>query len=396
MRFSVRPGRLRYQLAAFFTTRAIVNTTFRMVYPFLPALARGLGVDVQTVALAITARSSLGIAAPFFGSAADFAGRKRGMLTGLALVGLGLVLVTLRPSFATFCIMLLLTSSGKILFDPSMQAYLGDRVGYAQRGMAIAATEVGWSASFLVGIPIVGWLIARGGWTAPFPWLAACTLAALAVLAAWLPPDSVRGAASSSVARHVRAVLRHPAAVGGLALSALLSSANESVNIVYGLWMEGRFGLQVAALGAASAVIGIAELSGEGLVAGLADRMGKRRAVALGILLNALAGLALPRIATTTSGALVALFAFYLTFEFTIVSSLPLMTELVPAARATMMATNFAALSIGRALGALVGPPLFARGITANVGLAAVLNAAALVILAVFVREESDVRPVEA
>jgi predicted MFS family arabinose efflux permease len=277
-----------------------------------------------------------------------------------------------------------------------MQAYLGDRVGYAQRGLAIAATEIGWSSAFLLGMPVVGWLISRGGWTAPFPWLLACTLAALAVLAAWLPSDGPRDTKGSSVGRHVRAVLRHPAAVGGLALSALLSFANETVSIVYGVWMEGRFGLQVAALGAASAVIGIAELGGEGLVAALADRLGKRRAVALGILLNALAALALPRIATSTITALLALFAFYLTFEFTVVSVLPLMTELVPAARATMMAANLAAFSLGRSLGALSGPRLYAGGMAANVAVAAVLNAAALVILIVLVREEPDIRPIDA
>ena len=396
MSLAIRRGRLRYQLVAFFATRAVVNTAYRMVYPFLPALARGLGVDVQSIALAITARSSLGLAAPLLGSTADVAGRKRGMLAGLGLVSLGLVLVSLRPTYLTFFLTLLLTAGGKILFDPSMQAYLGDRVGYAQRGLAIAATEVGWSLSFLIGIPIVGWLISRGGWTAPFPWLAALSIAALLALAVWLPPDAARRPGAPSLARHLRAVLRHPAAIAGLALSLLLSSANETVNIVYGLWMEGSFGLQVAALGAASAVIGVAELGGEGLVAGLADRLGKRRAVAFGVVLNTLAGLALPRLGVSTSGALVGLFAFYITFEFTVVSSIPLMTELVPAARATLMAANLAAFSLGRALGALLGPPLFAAGITANVRLAAVFNIAALVVLGLFVREESDDRPVEA
>ncbi len=395
MKFPVRRGRLRYQLVAFFVTRSVVNTAYRMVYPFLPALARGLGVDVRSIALAITARSSLGMAAPLLGPMADSSGRKRGMLGGLGLVSLGLVLVSLRPTYLTFFLTLLLTAAGKIMFDPAMQAYLGDRVGYAQRGLAIAATEVGWSLSFLIGIPIVGWLISRGGWTAPFPWLAALCLAALAGLAVWLPPDGAARASAPSLALHFRAVLRHPAAVAGLALSVLLSSANETVNIVYGLWMEGSFGLQVAALGAASAVIGVAELGGEGLVASFSDRLGKRRAVALGVLLNTLAGLALPRIGISTAGALIGLFAFYITFEFTVVSSIPLMTELVPAARATLMAANLAAFSVGRALGALVGPPLFTAGIAANVGFAAVLNVAALVILVLFVREESDVRPIE-
>jgi predicted MFS family arabinose efflux permease len=393
---TARPVRLRYQLVAFFAARAVINTAYRMVYPFLPALARGLGVDVQSIALAITARSSLGLAAPLLGSAADMGGRKRGMLAGLGLIAFGLAVVSIHPTYATFFAALLFTAGGKILFDPSMQAYLGDRIGYAQRSLAIAATELGWSLSFLIGIPIAGWLIDRGGWTAPFPWLAGGVLVAAAVLAVILPPDRVRRATPPSLLRHLKAVLRHPAAVAGLAFGLLLSSANETVNIVFGLWMEQSFGLQVAALGAASAVIGLAELAGEGLVAGLSDRLGKRRAVALGIGLNSLAALALPRIGTSTPGALVGLFAFYITFEFTVVSSLPLMTELVPAARATMMAANVAALLLGRALGAFAGPPLFSVGIAGNVTAAALLNLAALLTLTFFVREHADARAVEA
>jgi hypothetical protein len=44
------------------------------------------------------------------------------------------------------------------------------------------------------------------------------------------------------------------------------------------------------------------------------------------------------------------------------VSSIALMTEVYPAARATLMASNLAAHSLGRALGALITAPLFALG----------------------------------
>jgi predicted MFS family arabinose efflux permease len=143
----------------------------------------------------------------------------------------------------------------------------------------------------------------------------------------------------------------------------------------------------VAALGAASAAIGVAELSGEGLVASLTDRLGKRRAVALGIAGNALACLAIEPLAHSLPGALAGLFLFYITFEFALVSSIPLMSELVPGARATALAGNMGAHSAGRAVGALIGPVLFAHGMFANAAAAAGLDALALVILLAFVRE---------
>jgi predicted MFS family arabinose efflux permease len=151
--------------------------------------------------------------------------------------------------------------------------------------------------------------------------------------------------------------------------------------------LEASFGLRVVALGLASAVIGVAELSGEGLVAALADRLGKKRAVAAGVALNALASLALPVLGQGLLGALVGLFLLYLTFEFTLVSAIPMMSELVPEARATMMAGNVGAHSAGRAMGALLAPALFHFGLSLNVAVAAGMDVIALVILVSMVKE---------
>jgi predicted MFS family arabinose efflux permease len=156
------------------------------------------------------------------------------------------------------------------------------------------------------------------------------------------------------------------------------SAANEQVNMIFGVWLEDSFGLQIAALGLASAVIGISELCAEGLVAAFVDRVGKVRAIALGLAVNSLAALALPYLGRTEAGALVGLFLFYLSFEFTLVSCIPLMTELLPSARATLMAFNVAALSVGRAAGNFLAPRLYHQGFLAVVLGAAIFNLLAL------------------
>src|SRR5262245_19953430 len=152
--------------------------------------------------------------------------------------------------------------------------------------------------------------------------------------------------------------------------------------------MESTFGLQVAALGAASIVIGVAELVGEGLVAGLVDRLGKRRAVAAGLIVYAVACLLLPILGGTLQGALFGLFLFYLGFEFTLVSLIPMMTELVPSARATLMSANLTAFSLGKAAGGVIGPALFFHGLPVNSIVAAVLNLVALGAVILFVWED--------
>jgi predicted MFS family arabinose efflux permease len=172
----------------------------------------------------------------------------------------------------------------------------------------------------------------------------------------------------------------------------LFSAANEVINLVFGIWLENSFGLIIAALGAAAAVIGFSELGGESLAAAFTDRLGKPVAIGIGVALNCLAALLLPILGTSTAGAVVGLFFFYLTFEFALVSSVPMMTEVMPAARATMMAFTTASVSLGRAFGALIASPLFLFGessasipdIFPNALAAIVLNVAALAALRYF------------
>jgi len=194
----------------------------------------------------------------------------------------------------------------------------------------------------------------------------------------------VRAAAHANGRVSLASLLRSKAVVPVLAclsLGIFSTAANETVNLIFGVWLEDSFGLQLAALGAASIVIGASEMGGEGLVALYVDRLGKRRAVALGLVLNALAALALPWLGRSEVGALGGLFTFYLWFEFTIVSSIPLMTEVLPSARATMLALNVAGLSLGRALGAFSGARLYTLGFPAVVIGAAAFNLLALLAL---------------
>ena len=67
-----------------------------------------------------------------------------------------------------------------------------------------------------------------------------------------------------------------------------------------------------------------------------------------------MASIALPFLGRSEVGALVGLFFFYITFEFVMVSHVPMMTEVLPGARATAMSFNLAGHSIGRGIGALL------------------------------------------
>ena len=374
--------RIRFQLIIFMFLRTILNTAHRMVYPFLPIFARGLGVDISTMSLLMTSRSLLGAISPLFATIADRRGRKFGLLLGAVIFTLGVGLVAIYPTIWTLAIALILAMLGKYMFDPSMQAYFGDRIPYEKRGTALAVTEVAWSMAFIVGVPVVGFLIDRFGWSAPFPFFTILGLVIFFVIWRIVPSEDPHHELTYNSRDGYRAVFNSIPALAGISIAMFASAGNELVNVIFGVWLEDSFGLRIAALAGASAVIGISELSGEGLVAFTTDRLGKPLALTIGLVGNALASILLPFIGQTQIGALIGLFLFYITFEYVMVSHIPLMTEIVPSARATMLSLNMTGHSIGRALGAFLAAIIYQRFGFMFVALTAVIfNVAGLLAL---------------
>ncbi len=383
---------LTAQLTLFTSVRVIVNTGFRMVYPFLPVIARGLGVPLETAAAVLTVRHGVGFAGPLFGSIADVRGRRFAIVLAGVLLVVGGVIAGVWTTVAGFTLGILLIAAGKMIYDPAVQAFVGDRVPYARRGRVLAVIELAWSLSFLLGMPAVGFLIARTAWHWPFIAFAVLMLLGTVLLARRIPHDVLTRNVQRPTWRNVFSRLfSNRVTVAALAFGMLITFANEIVNIVFGTWLEVGFGLAVTGLGVSAAIIGMAELGGEGLVATVSDRIGLKRAVAIGLAGNVIASLLLPALGFSRAAALVGLFLFYITFEYLLVSSIPLISEISPAARATTLAGFAASASLGRALGALLAPPVFQNwGILGSGITVALINVVALSLLLEFVHLDQD------
>lgn len=365
-----------------------------MVYPFLPVFGRGLGVDLTSLSRALSIRSAAGLLGPFLASITDNRDRKTSMLLGLGMSVAGMGLMSIWPSFTTFVIALILGLAGNIVFSTAMQAYLGDRTPYQRRGLVLALTELGWSASFFLGMPVIGYLIARSDWKAPFSALAGTGIMFFLVALFLLPKSTSQSTSKNNAWINLRRVFSNPLALAGLVVGLTTSCANELVNVIFGVWIEDSFGVKIAVLAGASLVIGLGELLGEILSGGLADRMGKASAARAGLILNCAGALALPWLGSNLNGALVGLFFFYVTFEFTIICAITMLTEVLPSARATLMASVIASSAIGRSIGDLLSPFLYKQvlgpldGIQL-IGMAAVgFNLVALLVLQFLSRAE--------
>ncbi len=372
---------LNLEIILFTLIRTVINSSYRMVYPLLPLFAAGLGVSIAELGIAFSIRSFLGVLGPFLAVYADIRGRKSGMLLGLGLFTVGTFFVAIWPSFFTFIVASSLVVLGNGVFIPSMQAYLSDRVPYEKRGAVISFTELSWALSFIIGIPIIGLLIEKLNWVSPFIFLGVLGLALFILLIFKIPKDANPTREKQALLGNLRSVLTFWPAVAGMLMGFFFTGANELVNLVFGVWINDSFGLAFATMTAASIVIGSSELISELLSVFVLDKLGKRRAILLALLLNSVSSVLLPLTANNLTLALLGLGFFYITFEFALISGLTMMSEVLPSARATVMAATLAAFSLGRMLGALVGPSLYGVGFWAACLGAVLLNVISLFFL---------------
>ena len=332
---------MRRLVLVIFSTRTVLNIGYRAVYPFLPFIAADLGVSFQSATEIVQARNLVGLTAPLFGPLSDHYGRRTMILAGLAISILACLTIGFVNSFVFAIIAIAVLNFGRALYEPAQQAYLGDRVPYAERGRAMSLSELSWSAASVAGLPLFGIVVQYLGWRTAFVLLGIAGLFVVALARLALPGDQNNNKPQRNVwSRAFGEIAHKPVALAVLLTSVLLMACNENVNIVYGEWMQGSFLLDAIALGFVALAMGVAEFAGEFLSSIYVDRIGKHRLVGLTIILTGGAYVLLPLIGQNAIMGTLGLALVYFLFELTVVSTLPLITEVVPSARSTLMSLN--------------------------------------------------------
>ncbi len=381
--------RLTLQLVVIALARTILNIGIRMMYPFLPAFSRGLGVSISQLANIVALRNFVGIFSPAFGGLSERYGNRIILAGALGLFALSTLLTLLLPALWLFGAGLILMGFAKIIFDPPVQSFIGEGVPLEKRASAIALTELSWAAALLIGAPLAGWLIQQAGWQAPFTFLTISGI--VAALALWhiLPADAP--VAAKPRQRLTRLLREQPIVWAAAFIGFCAMMAIELLFIIYGEWMENSFGLSLSSLGLTAALIGGSEILGELSVSAFAEKTGKKRFV-----LTVGGGMAvmfflLPIISGALIGALVGLFLTFYCFESFIVGMIPLNAELVPTSRASVISVIIAATGLGRMVGSWIGPPLWDNAGIAGISfLSGMITLAGLVLLAKSIPEPTQ------
>jgi len=336
--------------------RLVVNMTRRFTYAFVPGIARNLLVPESAVQGALASQSGIPLLSPLFGGFAERYGRR--LVIMVALVGLisAALIGASFPVYGVFLMVMVAFGFAKMLVDPAILAYIGDRVPYNRRALAIGTTELSWAGALLVAAPLVGFLLERSTLSAVF--IALAIGGALGLFAIWyfLPPDRPTGEAKNlSLLEVFHTVRKSPAAMAMILFGTFNSASNELVFINYGAFMEKSFDLALVALGFVTISISVAEAIGEGVVTAFGDKFGPKRMTLWGMGVAAAAYLALPFLNFSLPVAVVGIFVMFLSYEIAVVASIPLNTEVLPNTRAPMISATVAGVALGRLGGGVIG-----------------------------------------
>lgn len=372
------PGDARIGTIRLVALKLVLNTAVRLVYPFLPTIARGLDITIGQAGALVSMRWVAGFASPVaIGVAGTRATSRALLLTGLGVFAVGSLVTAWLGAFVGAAIGFALIGFAKPLFDVGAQAHIAERVPWHRRSRHIGLLEVSWAGGLLIGAPIAGWLIERGSWNTPFlvlGLLAAFGIGAVAVLE--------RVETETVVQVGEKPKVRGPA-LWFLVVGGIVGYALEILLVNLGTWLEDSFSLALLALGGVGTVIGVAELVGEGGVVAITDRVNKRNALALSLALAAVAFVVLAFVSDSLVVGVGVLAVGMALVEYTIVSGMSVATEIHPSNRTGYLAWFAVATGVGRIAGDLAGPWMFGVGgmrLTSFAAAGSALVAAALLI----------------
>ncbi len=397
------------------------NGAFRFLYPFLPVVAAELGIVDAWAGVLVGALAVGGMASPIVRGWLVGASERphRLLILSAIVVTLGTLGVAVAPTALVAVLALLVMGAGKPLMDTAAISYVSARTTFATRARATSIMELTWAGALVIVAPIAGLIAATTSWRLALG-VIALSVAVLTVVAhRRLDPDSHDDGAdgdhdgdpddepghdpivtAASVAGHasaaptsirgervprrgLRATLAglSPTARDFLLVVAFAFAALEATFSVFALWLDRVHGVPLAQLGGFAAIVALGELTGAGLVTVAADRIGKARAVWIGLGVCAV-GLGALAATSTLSFGIAALAIGLVGSETAIVAAIAIASEVQPEARSRYLALMLSVTSFTRALVGGIGPAVFATtGIIGNVGMSIVAAVIAAVLL---------------
>jgi predicted MFS family arabinose efflux permease len=390
------------------SARLLVDIGVQMFNPFLPIFAAGLNTDVIVMGRLISARTATGMLAPAFSVLATHLGYQAVLRGALLAMAAGLWIIGSSSVVPQALVGMVLLGLGLTGFVPILQAYLSISLPYNKLARAIGMLEYSWALTGIVGLSLMGLLIAATGWRTPFFILGTGlvimsfvfqTLPAVSDGRATLSASHPQPSETSLFARFIGFFHIETNAVSAYAtilVGAINFYAAMQFMIIYGAWFADQYALGARELGFVALIFGCFDLTASVSVSLFTDRFGKRRSVLLGTTGALIGYLLIPWLNVAVVPALLSAALARGFFEFALVSGFPLLSGQSPNQTAKVMTLGSTVTLAASTASSFTTPLLYASiGITGLAIIAAICSVVALILLITSVREQPGVQLVE-
>ncbi len=346
---------IRSNITAVTIARLVANAAYRFAPFFLATIARGFDVPLSTLGFAVFISELSGFASPFAGRLVDRLTHRNSMVLGLIGSALGCTIAGISTSPLLFAVGVTVLALTKQSFDLGLGAWIADHVPYTQRGKIVGLTETAWALGLLIGVSVMGLITAATNWRIGFAFAVLCLLISTYVIYVRVTNhDKIAHESHSSTPQRVTGNAWFVVAT----MFCIMSSA-QNLFVTFGAWLEDEFQFGAARLAVAGFSLGLVELVASVSSSRQTDKWGKERSVAFGAMLIVPAGLLLNFGSHNFIIGIIAVFIYFLGFEFSVVSLLPLATSLVPNSPGTGLGWVLGAGTLGRAVIAIAATHLF-------------------------------------
>lgn len=361
----------------------LIGTENFIVSPFLPDMARSVGVSVEALATVVTAYAlTYAIAAPLLGQVTDRVGTRWLIAVGITVFAVGNGLVAVAPTLGGLQWARALTGLGGAAAGPAIWSHIAGTTPPGLRGRAMGLGMGAFALGQVAGLPLGGLVASVAGWRWVFGGIG---LLMLPLLASSMAHDTGRAGPLHSPhgsRMPLFAVWCRPALVCAFLVTFLFQMGNLGSYTFLGAMLRARYGLTSSQLGAIGILIGGGSLAGSFAGGQLNDwwrkRSGKSSHLAAGwALLLALS------VFVATSGpplaiGLLAVALWFVASGAFVTTQMTLITLAAPALRATALSWNNSLLFAGAGAGVLLigtglhhGLPVGALGLGSGLAAAA-------------------------
>lgn len=340
--------------------RIVVDTAMQMFFAFLPIFAAGVGVTPLVMGRLVSVRSLAGLLAPFAGALTERMGYRPILRASLIIAAIGMLILAFSRNILTAGIGIFFVGMGLFAFVPLLQAFVSERLSAEKRARGMGIIEYSFAISSIGGLFLVGQLIDAFTWRTPFFVMAG--LLTIAGLSFGLLPPTAQKARKAVTLRSLFQITENPRRVWtAIAIMSLVIFGAIHTFSAYSTWLFTEYGFGARELGFVALAFGVIDICGSGLVSLRLDRIGRKRALIIGGIIGTIAFTLLPFLATIALPlALIGLLCCRFAFEFSMVSSIIIVSESAPTQRARATTLAAAVVTLVLAAAGLSGTQAYA------------------------------------